>query len=324
MNILERVRKVPGGLMVIPLFLGAIVNTFFPYLIKIGGYTQSLGHDGFQSLCAAFLFCLGTKMTLKGAPIMLKKGFSILAAKVAMASLIGLCVAKLFGGNLLGLSTLAILSAMNDTNGGMFIALTSTMGTENDSGAYVVQSIESGPFITMLVLAGSGLAVIPYLSMISVIVPIVIGAILGNLDKNIREFCSGHSELLVPFFAFALGNGINLAAVVKAGPIGILLGVMTCVLTGTACIFADRLTGGNGIAGAAASTTAGNAVATPQAIALADPSFAAIAPLATIQVAASVIVTSILTPILTTFIYNRTKKKKMKNSSKHDDFNIVS
>jgi len=36
---------------------------------------------------------------------------------------------------------------------------------------------------------------------------------------------------------------------------------MTCVLTGIACTFADRLTGGTGIAGAAASTT-------PQAVAL--------------------------------------------------------
>ncbi|HEY8889087.1 MAG TPA: 2-keto-3-deoxygluconate permease [Clostridium sp.] len=321
MKILERVQKIPGGLMVVPLFIGAIVNTFFPYLIHIGGFTESLGNKGFQSLCAAFLFCMGTKMTLRGAPTMLKKGFSILGAKVAIASLVALLVSKFFGGDFLGLSTLAILAAMNDTNGGIFIALTSTMGDENDSGSYVVQSLETGPFLTMLVLAGSGLAAIPYLSMISVVVPIVLGAILGNLDKDIRLFCSTHSELLIPFFAFALGNGINLASVVKAGPAGILLGVFTCVLTGLACTFADRMTGGNGVAGAAASTTAGNAVATPQAIALADPTYAAIAPIATVQVAASVIVTAILTPILTTFVYKRNQKKKMENVLNHNDLN---
>lgn len=314
MNILKRVRKIPGGMMIVPLFLGAIVNTFFPYLINIGGFTESLGNKGFQSLLAAFMFCVGANMTLKAAPKMLKRGFAILAAKVSVASLVAVCVAKLFGGSVLGLSTLAILAAMNDTNAGIFIALTSTMGDETDAGSYVVQSIETGPFLTMVVLASSGLATIPYLSMVSVVVPIIIGAILGNLDKDIREFCGSHSELLVPFFAFALGNGINLASVVKAGPAGFLLGFLTCVLTGLACYFADRLTGGSGLAGVAASTTAGNAAATPKAVALADPRFAAVAPIATVQVAASVIVTSILTPMLTTFVYKRNQKKKLKEN----------
>jgi 2-keto-3-deoxygluconate permease len=43
---------------------------------------------------------------------------------------------------------------------------------------------------------------------------------------------------------------------------------------------------------------------------MADPTFAAVAPMATLQVAASVIVTAVLTPVLTTFIYNKNKKKK--------------
>lgn len=312
MKILERVQKIPGGMMVVPLFIGAFINTFFPQIIKIGGFTEALGSTGFPTLIAAYLFCIGTKMSLKGAPVMLKKGFSIMLAKVFVATLIGLAVAKLFNGDLLGLSALAILAAMNDTNGGMFIALTSSLGDENDSGSYVVQSVETGPFLTMLVLSGSGLAHIPYMAMVSVIVPIALGAILGNLDKGIREFCAKHGDIIVPFFAFALGNNINLKSVVSAGWSGVLLGFATVVITGAVCIIADRLTGGTGIAGAAASTTAGNAAATPKAIAMADPHFAAIAPIATLQVAASVIVTSILTPMLTTFVFKRIKKKKGK------------
>lgn len=312
MKILERVQRVPGGLMVIPLFVGAITNTVAPNLLKIGGFTQALSGSGFATLIAAYLFCVGTKMTLSGAPSMLKKGFAILGAKVAIATLCALAVSHFFGGNFLGLSTLAILAAMNDTNGGIFLALTGTMGSENDSGSYVVQSIETGPFLTMLVLSGAGLAAIPYMSMVSVVVPIFAGALLGNLDADIRRFCTERLDVLVPFYAFALGNNINLKAVVSAGWSGIFLGVATCVLTGIVCMIADRLTGGTGIAGAAASTTAGNAAATPNAVAMADPTYALIAPLATMQVAASVIVTSILTPMLTTLVYKRVQKAKDK------------
>ncbi|MCQ6282302.1 2-keto-3-deoxygluconate permease [Bacillus sp. EB600] len=312
MKIFERVQKIPGGIMIIPLFIGAIVNTFFPQIINIGGFTQSLGAQGFPTLIAAYLFCVGTKMTLKGTPVMLKKGFSIMFAKVAIATIIALAIAKLFHGDLWGLSALPVLAAMNDTNGGLFIALTSSMGDENDTGSYIVQSIETGPFLTMLVLAGAGLAVIPYMSMVSVVIPIVLGAILGNLDKDIRAFCTKHQDVFFPFFGFALGNTINLKSVVSSGWSGILLGFLTVFMTSAVCMIADRLTGGNGIAGAAASGTAGNAVATPKAIAMADPTFAAIAPLATLQVAASVIVSVILTPLLTTFVYKRIKKKREK------------
>ena len=199
---------------------------------------------------------------------------------------------------------------MNDTNGGMFLALTSTMGDKEDAGTYVAQSIETGPFLTMLILVGAGLANIPWLTMVSVIAPIAAGAILGNMDEDLRTFFGSHEPLIIPFMAFTLGQGINLKSVVTAGIPGIILGVAVLVITGICCIAADIFLGGSGIAGAAASSTAGNAAGTPKAVAMADPTYAAIAPIATIQVAASVIVTAILTPILTSWMYKRVHKKR--------------
>jgi 2-keto-3-deoxygluconate permease len=309
LKIYQFVTKVPGGLMVVPLFIGMLLNTFAPNALKIGGFTQALTNVGYPTILAMYLFTAGTKMTLRAAPRMLKRGFGILFAKVGMAVILALGIAHLFHGNFLGLTTLALLAAMNDTNGGMFLALTSTFGTKEDAGTYVVQSVETGPFVTMLVLVGAGLAVIPWLTMVSVIAPIFAGALLGNLDEELREFFGQHEPIIVPFMAFTLGQGINLKAITTAGVTGIMLGIAVVIITGTVCIIADRLLGGSGIAGAAASSTAGNAAGTPQAVALADPSYAAIAPLATIQVAASVIVTAILTPVLTAYIHRRVQKK---------------
>lgn len=75
---------------------------------------------------------------------------------------------------------------------------------------------------------------------------------------------------------------------------GVLLGTTVLVVTGTACSVADRLLRATGISGAAASNTVGNSAAVQQAVALDEPSYAAIAGAATVQ-AASVIVTAILT-----------------------------
>jgi 2-keto-3-deoxygluconate permease len=309
MKILQTVNKVPGGLMVVPMFIGILVNTFAPDALKIGGFTEALTNKGYLTLIAMYLFVVGTKMTLRAAPVMLKRGFGIMFAKVGIAIVLSMAVAYFFNGDFLGLSTLAILAAMNDTNGGMFMALTSTFGDKEDAGTYVPQSIETGPFLTMLILVGAGLAHIPWLTMVSVIAPIAAGAILANLDEELREFFGSREAIIVPFMAFALGQTINLNAVVKAGLQGILLGLTVLVATGTACILIDRLLGGSGVAGAAASSTAGNAAGTPQAVAIADPSYALIAPVATIQVAASVIITALLTPLLTAIVFKRNQSK---------------
>ena len=310
MKIFRTVTRVPGGLMVVPLFLGMALNTFAPNLLKIGGFTQALTGAGYPTVLGVYLFTVGTKMTFRAAPRMLARGLGILVAKVGTATVFALSIAWLFSGSVLGLSTLAVMVAMSDTNGGMFLALTSVMGSKDDAGTYVVQSIETGPFLTMLIFVGAGLAVIPWLTLVSVIAPIAAGAILGNLDDDIRTFVGTHDPIIVPFMAFMLGQTINLGSVVTAGLPGIVLGLAVVAVTGIVCIATDRLLGGSGVAGAAASSTAGNSAAVPQAVALADPSYAAIAPAATVQVAASIIVTAILTPLLTSWWYRRVEASK--------------
>jgi len=305
MKIYKSILRVPGGMMVVPLFVGMVINTFFPNLLKIGGFTQALTGVGYPTILGMYLFTVGTKIAVGTASKILLRGFGIMAAKVGTATVLALGVAHLFGGSVIGLSTLAVMVAMSDTNGGMFLALMGVMGDKDDVGTYVVQSIETGPFLTMLIFVGTGLAVIPWLTMLSVIAPILAGAVLGNLDRDMKTFFGSHEPIIVPFMAFTLGQTINLKSVVTAGVPGVVLGLAVVIVTGCVCILADKLFGGTGIAGAAASSTAGNSAAVPQAVAIADPSYAPVAAAATVQVAASVIVTAILTPFLTAWWFRR-------------------
>ena len=305
MKIYKFILRVPGGMMVVPLFVGMVINTFFPNLLKIGGFTQALTGVGYPTILGMYLFTVGTKIAVGTASRILLRGFGIMAAKVGTATVLALAVAHLFGGSVIGLSTLAVMVAMSDTNGGMFLALMGVMGDKDDVGTYVVQSVETGPFLTMLIFVGTGLAVIPWLTMLSVIAPILAGAVLGNLDRDMKNFFGSHEPIIVPFMAFTLGQTINLKSVATAGVPGVVLGIAVVIVTGCVCILADKLFRGTGIAGAAASSTAGNSAAVPQAVAMADPSYAPIAAAATVQVAASVIVTAILTPVLTAWWHRK-------------------
>src|SRR5438477_10296200 len=102
MRIYRTVTRVPGGMMVVPLFIGMILHRFFPRLMQIGGFTQALTGVGYPTILGVYLFTVGTKMPIRTAPRMLVRGLGILVAKVGTATLCALAVAHLFGGTIVG------------------------------------------------------------------------------------------------------------------------------------------------------------------------------------------------------------------------------
>ena len=72
--ILKTMKKIPGGLMVVPLILGAILNTFYPHALDMGGFTTELFKKGAQPLIAMFLCCMGSQISAKKAGLPGSKG----------------------------------------------------------------------------------------------------------------------------------------------------------------------------------------------------------------------------------------------------------
>ena len=165
--------------------------------------------------------------------------------------------------------------------------------------------LESGPFLTMVTLGVAGLSAFPWPTLVGSILPLLVGMIVGNLDRDMRDFLSRAIPVMIPFFAFALGSGLDLTKVWQAGLLGLGLGIAVVVVTGIPLFFADRAIGGSGVAGVAAASTAGNAAAVPAIVAAANPVYAPAAASATVLVAAAVIVTTVLVPLLTAWTARR-------------------
>ena len=314
-QLLRYIAKIPGALMVVPLFFGAIINTLAPEVLEIGSFTTALFKDGTSVLIAIFFVSVGSQISFKTALPLRGKRYCPPVIQICVAALVGVAVAFLTGRHALGALPLAVIAAMSNSSGSLFVALTSQFGSKTDKGSISILSINDGPFLTMIALGAAGLA--DFLSRLS----------CSNLSNHPRlylqfiQYCScllaPGEKLIIPFVGFSIGAGIDFNELVRSGAIGVLLGLMTLVFSGTATITCVYLwhrirrhprESRNLVAGAAESAVAGNAIATPAAIAAIDPSLLGIQAEATAQIATAVVVTTFLTPFLVSFVASRQRK----------------
>ena len=300
--------------MMVPLACGALLATLTPHIgAFFGSFTNAL-FTGALPMLAVFYVCLGATISIHSLPVIVKRGGALMAAKVGLGVLCGIVLGHFLGtqpvasGWFGGLSTLAVVASINDTNGGLYMALMRRYGKAHDAAAYSVMALESGPFLTMVTLGVAGLSAFPWQTMLGAILPLCIGILLGNLDPELRSFLGQGAPLMIPFFAFALGTTLDLHLVWEAGLLGIFLGVATLLASAIVLVSVDKIIGGNGTAGVAAATTAGNAAAVPMLVAAANPHYADAAKSATVLVASCVVVSSLLAPPLTAWWYDRVSR----------------
>jgi|SRR5699024_4475056 len=316
MKIKKTVEKIPAGMVVVPLFLGMIINSTVPGLFRIGGFTEAMLVEGTLPFIALFLVCVGAQVKVNMIGSAVKKGITLLLVKwiiAAIIALIGFAVAGM-DGLFLGMAPLAILAAMSNSAGSVYLAIAGEYGREDDTAAYPFLAINDGPFLSMVALSVFGMmgfvdGLFSFTDLISVVFPIVLGAVLGNLDEDLRELLSKGTDVLIPFFAFSIGMGISMSVLIEGGVGGILIGVLTVLITGGSAYFIYKWFGWNPIVGASEGTTAGNAIPTPAVIAAASPAFAPMEDIATVQVAAAVVVGLIGLPLFITFLVKRLERK---------------
>jgi 2-keto-3-deoxygluconate permease len=305
----QLMNRIPGGLMLIPLVIGSLLGTFATGFLEMGSFTTALFQQSALPLIGLLIFATGTQVTLKtSGPVVATAGVVLLCKSIVPATLV-IVLGQLVGiDGILGVSILALLVAVDNSNGGLWLAFTGRYGDKRDRGAYMASALNDGPFFSMLFLGASGLADIPFSLMLAAIIPFLLGMLVGNLNPHWREVLRPTPAIVIPFFALALGTGINLNNIVTGGLSGLVVGLIVAPITGFFTYLGYRYLlrrGHRSGIGFAAGTTAGNAIATPAVIGMADPSFQPYVETATAQVAAAVLVTAVIAPLLASFVLKK-------------------
>lgn len=285
LDILNKMKNLPGGLVIIPLVIAVVLATFVPQVFQIGGYVTALFYEGNACMMGFFLIVCGSMIDIKQVGMPLYKGVIMTGTKFLLGVIVGLVVGKICGPEgFLGIAPFVLIATITNSNGSLYISLSSQFGNATDTGAISILSLNDGPFFTLIALGATGLANIPIKSLIAVLVPLLIGFIWGNLDKGFRDACK-----------------TDIKTILTAGASGIVLGLISAA---TAVIFFFVINlllpkKERNAMGAAIGTTALNSAMTPAAVAEADPSMEGMVSMATAQCATASIITLFLCPFIT-------------------------
>lgn len=302
MNIMGLVGKVPGGLMLIPMILTAVINTFFPEILAIGDpATATFTAKGTMTVIGMILFITGSQFKIKEIPQALKRGGALCIAKVIIGFAASISVFHFFGKEgFWGISALSFIVIMSSCNPGVYMALVNQYGDNVDRAAFGLLNIVAVPALPILIISASNGGDINYMSIIATLAPFAFGMLLGNLDPKIAGLMAPGAPIILVFMGFCFGASVNLFTAAQAGLSGILAGFLYIVLTIPFFLFVDKaILRRPGYASVACSSVAGISVSVPSIICTLMPEYRPFLEAATAQAALAMVITCVAAPFIT-------------------------
>lgn len=300
-TMLKTIRKIPGGLLLIPMFISAIFNTFLPDLFYIGGLTQALlTSDGLNYVLGAACFFSGTLLDIKRLASVIRKHGVLIIIKTIISIIFGYLFVRIFGiAGIFGISAMAFVAIITSTNPSLYLSLVEEFGTKDDLGAFGLLGMICVPAYPMFIYGLSQGASIDWMPIVSTLIPLVIGVVLGNLDKEFTNFFSPGVAILIPLMGWSFGTSINLVDATKSVAQGLILVVIYYLTMAVPLFFLERkFLKGDGVVALAMSSIAGMSVSVPALIAQTSPEMEPLASAAAAQITLGVVVTSFITPYI--------------------------
>ena len=316
-NIWKSLQKVPAGTMFVPLIIGALVTTICEGIFHFNLW-DSLGNpmkDMFSSsgqmlLIGLMLFCTGTQLKLGDLKEAMHRGVLLILVRLGVAyTLCALFYAAFGYDGILGVSFLAFVCAVSSANAALYMGIIQPFGDKADKASFGVMLICSMPLLPLLFLGffgTSGFGMAQIIQIVSLLIPFVLGMVLGNLDEDIRQVFAGGNAIILPFLGFEFGSTINLFEALKMIPQGLLLSaVYFIIVILPSYLFERHVLRRPGYASFASASLAGVALSIPAMAAASNVAFEPYVS-STIAVLAFVLaVTNVLCPFMVRWILKR-------------------
>jgi len=139
-----------------------------------------------------------------------------------------------------------------------------------------------------------------YMSIITTLIPFLLGMLLGNLDGDLRTLFGGATRPVLFFAGCTFGAAVDLTAAVRTGLSGLLLSLVYIVCCCFGLLLVDKLILKQpGYAASSLSCVAGASVSMPVIVGQMLPQYAPYAETATAQVACCVVITTVFSCLFT-------------------------
>ena len=302
-------KRIPAGTFLVPMLLSALLYTIWPEMLQVGGITEAfLGGGNLNFVIGLVTFISGVGIDIKSIPQLLKRHGLLSLLKLILSVGFGLGYIALFGlEGIFGISALAFVVTMASVNSALYVSLVKDYGDEVDQAAFGMINIFSIPVVPVLVFAIQGSAGIDLMPVVNILIPLVLGIVLGNIDTGFRDIFGGGVSLLIPVIGWKIGQSLNLVDAVQEVFLGALLVLLYYVLM-SPLVFADqKLLKQDGVAPMALNAVAALSSSFPAIIAGINPELQAYVTSASAQVLAACLITVIVTPIITKQIHETNK-----------------
>ena len=316
-NIWKTMQKVPAGTMFVPLIIGAIITTICQgiFSFDLWGTLGNPMKDMFSSsgqmlIIGLMLFCTGTQLKLSDMKEALHRGVLLILVRLGVAyALCALFYAAFGYDGVLGVSFLAFVCAVTSANAALYMGIISPFGDKADKASFGVMLICSMPLLPLLFLGfygETGFGETQVMQIVSLIIPFILGMVLGNLDEDIRKVFAGGNAIILPFLGFEFGSTINLIEAFKMIPQGLLLSVIYFIVVITpSYLFERTVLHRPGYASFASGSLAGVALVIPSMAAASNTAFEPYVTSSVAVLAFVLAVTNILCPFMVKYILTR-------------------
>lgn len=309
-------RKVPAGTFLIPMIVSMVIYSFFPDLFRIGGPTEAFfSSSGTNYIIGLLVFASGSTVDLKKIGKLLKHQGALVIFKIVISIILSFAFLYIFGlDGIWGISGLGFVAVMLSSNPAINLSITDSYGDKDDSAIYpfaVIPSLPAIPLIIMSVYINGGFTGVDWMPVISVFLPLVLGIILGNLDKEFGKIFGAVMPASLILLGWLLGQNMNMFEAIKSGGSGILVTIIFMLFEMPLTYFFEkRVLHYEGYSAIALSTVAGVSTAVPAVVAVALPQVSEYVTSATAQVLMATIITSVVAPMIVNKIHDKYVKKE--------------